>query len=208
MRPINNNSPGRTFSRCVSGSFCSAPQLRSCLASAPDAAHAQNYPNRADHAGDSIRAGRQHHDRRARHRRQDERVAGRKDRRRQPAGRRRHRRHQGGGEERARWLHHRAGLYRHARHRPLALQERRLRSAQGFCADRPDRQCAELAGGESVIPRQDHCRVDRLRQGQPRHGQFRLRRRRHGEPHHRRIFRSRPPASSWCIFPTREPGRR
>ena len=41
----------------------------------------------------------------------------------------------------------RARLYRHARDRAVALQECRLRSAQGFRADRHDRQRAEFAGG-------------------------------------------------------------
>ena len=106
-----------------------------------------------DHARHSLCAGRLDLDRRPRHRRQDERTARRKGRGRQPPRRRRHRRHQGGRQERARRLHAGARLHRHARDRALALQECRLRSAQGFRADRPDRQCAELAGGESVVSR-------------------------------------------------------
>src|SRR4051812_36148080 len=47
-------------------------------------------------------------------------------------------------------LHAGARLYRHARDRAVAVQECRLRSAQGFCADRHDRQRAEFAGGQPV----------------------------------------------------------
>ena len=58
------------------------------------------------------------------------------------------------------------------------------------------------------FPAKTRRRADRLRQSQSRQGQFRLRRRRHRQPHHRRIFRPRPPASSWCTFPTRAPALR
>ena len=58
---------------------------------------------------------------------------------------------------------------------------------------------------QSLVPGQDGGRADRLCQGQSRQGQFRLGRRRHRQPHHRRIFRRAPPASRWCISPTRAP---
>ena len=47
---------------------------------------------------------------------------------------------------------------------------------------------AELAGGASVISRENGCRIGRVCQGQPRKGQFRLRRCGHREPHYGRIF--------------------
>ena len=171
-----------------SGNPCFASRQSFALSGPSDCLPSAKLSHPRDHARHSLCAGRQHLDRRPRHRRQDERVARRKGRGRQPPRRRRHRRHQGGRQERARRLHAGARLYRHAGDRAVALQKCRLRSAQGFCADRPDRQCAEFAGGASVVPGQDRGRADRLCQGQSRQGQFRLRRRRHGEPYHRRIF--------------------
>src|ERR1700716_65801 len=58
------------------------------------------------------------------------------------------------------------GLHRHAGDRSLALQECRLRSAQGFRADWNDRQRAQFAGGASVISHHHRRGIDRLCQGQ------------------------------------------
>ena len=66
------------------------------------------------------------------------------------ARRRRHRRHPRGREGRAGRLHDPAHLHRHARDQSDALSQRRLRSAQGFRADRVDRLAAERADGASV----------------------------------------------------------
>src|SRR5215207_5942161 len=57
---------------------------------------------------------------------------------REPRRRRRHHRDAASRQEPARWLH---ATDRHqlARHQPVALSECRLRSAQGFCPNRPDR---------------------------------------------------------------------
>ena len=186
-RPTRKNNPGSSLNMSIE-----KMALRCRRAVRPERSNrfsaGAKLSRPRDHAGDSICARRQHLDRRPRHRRQDERTARREGRRRQPARRRRHRRHQGGREKRSRWLHAVARLHRHARDRSLAVQESRLRSAQGLCADRHDRQCAEFAGGASVIPRQNRRRTDRLCEGQSRQGQFRLGRRRHRQPHHRRIF--------------------
>ena len=92
---------------------------------------------------------------------------------------------------RARRLHHPARLYRHAGHRSEPLPQRRLRPAQGFRADRPDRHRAEHAGGASLVPGQIGRRAGRLCQGQSGQGQLRLGRRRHRQPCLRRIFRDR-----------------
>ena len=81
------------------------------------------------------------------------------DRHRQPRRRRRHRRHPRGREVRARRLH--ASLLGYTGTLaigPTLYPERRLRPAQGFRADRPDRPRAEHAGGASVDPRRSRCR--------------------------------------------------
>ena len=118
-------------------------------------------------------------------------ALGQSDRGRQPRRRRRHHRHPRGGEGRARRLHHPARLYRHARDRPEPLRQCRLRPAQGFRADRPDRHRAEHAGGAPLDAGAVGRRADRLCQGQSRQGQLRLGRHRHGQPRLRRIFRHR-----------------
>ena len=115
----------------------------------------------------------------------DARPAGRG---REPRRRRRHHRDARGREKPARRLHHPAVLHRHARDQPEPLSQRRLRSAQGLRADRPDRVAAERAGGQSQAARDHRRGTDRLRQGQPRQDQLRVRAG-HGRPHHHRAVR-------------------
>ena len=66
-------------------------------------------------------------------------ALGPRDRGRQPGRRGRHHCDARGRQGAARRLYADARLYRHAQHQPDALQQRRLRSAQGLRADRPDR---------------------------------------------------------------------
>ena len=101
-----------------------------------------------------------------------------------------------------------ARLHRHAGDRSQPLRQCRLRSAQGFRADRPDRPRAEHAGGASVVPGEVGAGAGRLRQGESRQGQLRLGRRRHRQPRVAANISPTPPASSSSTFPTRAPGRR
>ena len=94
-------------------------------------------------------------------------------------------------KSRARRLHHPAGIYRHAGDRADPLWQYRLRPPQGLHADRPDRNRAEYAGGESLPSGPLGRRVGRLCQGQSGQGQLRLGRHRHGQPCLRGIFQQR-----------------
>ena len=142
------------------------------------------------HDGHSVCAGRQHLDCRPRDRRQDERTPRPNHRRRQQAGRGGNGWHPGGRAKRTGRLHHPARLYRDARDRPVALQKPRLRSAQGFCADRDDRRRAQFPGRASLVAGQNRPRTDCLCEGASGRRQFWIRWRGHRQPYLGRIFRS------------------
>ena len=107
---------------------------------------ADDYPNRPIVARHSAAAGRHQRHHGAGGLRQDERRARPADRGREPQCRRqRHGRHARSRARRARRLHDHSRLHFDARHRPASLPRCRLRSAQGFCADRADRVGAGAA---------------------------------------------------------------
>ena len=116
----------------------------------------------ADHAGHPAAAGRHQRHHGAGGRRQAQHRARPADRDRKPRRRRqRHRRYPPGREKRARRLHAAAGLYVHPGNRPEHVSQRGLRSAQGFRADRPDRDRAGLAAGASERAGPQRGRADR-----------------------------------------------
>ena len=171
-------------------------------------ASAQDYPDPADHAHHPVPARRQHHHRHPLGQRQARRSAEPADRHRQPRRRRRHGRHARAREVRPRRLHHRARLHRHAGDRPEPLLQRRLRSAQGFLLDRPDRHGAEHAGGASVVSRPSRCRSS---SPMPRRTPARSATARPASAPSVTSAASispPPPASSSCTSPTRAPARR
>ena len=84
--------------------------------------------------------------------------------RRQQAGRRRHPRHAAGRPCRARRLYAAAWPHRHDLDQSQPLRPRRLRSAQGFRADRAGRLDAGGADRQSVVSGQIGRRIHRARQ--------------------------------------------
>ena len=109
------------------------------------------------------RSGRHHRPHRRRHphapsRRQ---CGGRECRRRG-----RHDRRATRGARHARWLHIIVGPHGHQRRGADVLSEPRLRPAEGFRADQPDRGISGSAGGAEGFPRQQPQGIHRLRQGE------------------------------------------
>ena len=116
----------------------------------------------ADRARHSAAAGRHQRHHGASGLRQDERGARPAHRgRKSQCRRQRHGRHARGRPRSARRLHDHPRLHVDARHRPASLQERRLRSAQGFCADRADRLGAGAALGVQGLAGAQCRRADR-----------------------------------------------
>ena len=129
----------------------------------------------SDHAGRAVPGRRRQRRAGAAGRRADEQDARPAGRGREPRRRRRHGRDARDRQEPARRPHDPALLHRHVRHQSDALSQRRLRSAQGFRADRLDRDADQRAGDASVAAGAIDRRADRLRQGQSRQDQLRLR---------------------------------
>ena len=135
----------------------------------------------AGHVDRPVPARRQHHGDGAQRRGQDVGRARAADRGGQSRRRGRHARHALCRQGRARWLHHSAELHRHDGDRARHERQCRLRSRQGFCADRHDRVRAECPGGASVAAGAFNRRVDQPCQGSVRAIAIRIARCRHGQ---------------------------
>ena len=161
------------------------------LMTAPLAAPAQTYPERAIRIVSGTQTGYQRRSRRA--------VAGGETDRgvraaggvRKPARRQR----SAGGELReilaARRLRHPVPGIEHDHLRPADGQERRLRGVAGLRPDQPGGRGAELSRGELVAGGRQRLIADRLRQAQSRQARLWQRRPRLGLPPDRRVLQAR-----------------
>ena len=101
------------------------------------------------------------------------RRAARADRRdREPRRRQRRHRRRCGRQGRARRLHARHGDDHHARHQRHRQFQARLRSGQGFHADRDDRRRALCAVGVAEAAGEGRARADRAREIEARHAEL------------------------------------